>query len=221
MGLSSSTLMAALLGLVTAVLLAAAAESHFVWLRSNDTAQTCAITFGEQAGVPGSGAFLDMIANGTRAWGTPATTAQRTELSFSKVAAGGAGNAELIASIPHSVSSAGPYVLEGSLNFGVFNEGPEPAMLKYYFNADRATKPNDWFQIQNLSQLQLDISIRDPYMKMAWQSLSSHHHLLAPRALVCSLLRIIESLVLGSSMGNPTSMWITGQQHLLRSNGRL
>ena len=49
--------------------------------------------------------------------------------------------------------------------FGIFRGGPQPALLKYYSNADVVTKPNDWFQVQDLASSQLEITLRDPWMK--------------------------------------------------------
>ena len=87
-----------------------------------------------------------------------------TALNFTVVKSGILGmDAELVAQIPPSVKS--PYVLEGSATWGYFKEGESPSLLRYYLSADKVLRPNDWFGIQDLAKSELEITLRDPYMK--------------------------------------------------------
>jgi len=115
----------------------------FMWLRTHSGNPV--ITFGA---VAGAAADLPSDVGNARLW-TRADShyPNRTELSLQRK-----GN-ELITNQPLAPA---PYVLELSYN---------SSSAKYYANADLATKPNDWFPIQNSARSTLDITLRDPYME--------------------------------------------------------
>jgi hypothetical protein len=141
-----------------------------LWLKeSEDSTNEAAITFGEKAGVPGPGVFLDMVAskvtltlcNSTQPTATKGCTALpliRKRTSFF-----GLLGEELTATI----DSARPFSLNLAATFGIFGEDPAKpkSLLKYYSSADVVKKPTDWFLVQDWDGTKgLDLSIRDPWM---------------------------------------------------------
>lgn len=130
------------------------ASGHYLWLSENAT-NDASVTFGETAGVPSPGIFLSMVAD---------------KISLSSHDAGGSQNVTLNkkSSGPmHSqlighIAAVPPFSLRLSATFGIFHGG---SLLRYWSSADVATKPNDWFKIQDWSPRKgLEITIRDPWM---------------------------------------------------------
>mmetsp|Transcript_101302 Transcript_101302/g.180033 ORF Transcript_101302/g.180033 Transcript_101302/m.180033 type:complete len:271 (-) Transcript_101302:234-1046(-) len=132
-------------GWLSVLLSAVPISAHFLWLReSNDTSPYAVVTFGERAGIPESGAMLDLVAKKTHVF-LQSSNDPAFELPIAVENVSG-GNAEL-ASSPLPVEP--PFSLELAATFGVFTEGPQPPrLLKYWANADRVNVVDEWELVQ-------------------------------------------------------------------------
>jgi len=80
------------------------------------------------------------------------TNSSRIQLSYSKH------GARYLAKIPF----AAPFLLEASAVVPKVKDG---TLVKYWANADRVVRPNDWFNVQDEAKAELEITLRDPWMK--------------------------------------------------------
>merc|ERR1712086_324966 len=80
------------------------------------------------------------------------TNSSRTQLSYAKH------GARYLAKIPF----AAPFLLEASAVVPKVKDG---TLVKYWANADRVVRPNDWFEVQDEAKAELEITLRDPWMK--------------------------------------------------------
>ena len=155
--------------IVLLFLFAPLAQAHFIWFKYNQTQKQLICTFSEHAGQPGLGMLLDMISDKINGHSEKTTNTNATvphALTFQKVNTT-TSMAQLVAPVVDSF----PLILEGMTTFGIFQEpGHSPSLLKYYYNADVPTRPNDWFNIQKLSTSPFEITLRDPYMATTLQT---------------------------------------------------
>ena len=131
----------------------AVANAHYVW-QTNDGKETV-ISFSEAAGVPGNKHVLQAIAPILSGAVTPLdNSTQRLEFAERDGEATGV----LAAPLP-----GGAAAVEAAAPYGQFKVGDDLVDLKYYTSASVASKPNDWFAIQDALKNELEVTIRDPY----------------------------------------------------------
>ena len=139
--------------LVLASLALAVANAHYVW-QTNDGKETV-VSFSEAAGQPGNKHVLQAIAPILSGAVTPLDNSTQ-KLEFAE--RDGEATGVLAAPLP-----GGAAAVEAAAPYGQFKVGDDLVDLKYYTSASVASKPNDWFAIQDALKNELEVTIRDPY----------------------------------------------------------
>jgi hypothetical protein len=139
---------------------------HFLFLKEDkqDGHRKAVVTFGEKAGVPGAGFFLEMVSPMTHVYVQRANGKPEKELPLAEEL-----NDDKTGQLVSDTWNSGkPVYLGLECDFGAFNEDPAKPVsrLKYYSTASVVSKPNDWMLLQDfdVANKGFEITIRDPYM---------------------------------------------------------